>query len=284
MAEATPDASVDPKPEAGSEPAEATPSHDKGDLEARLRAEPDFAVNEYKKLQGAFSRTQQQMKTAEQAVEVARMLGNGDIEAGARLASEHLANYSRVLQDPRMAKAVGRFLETGRALPDDGLDLDVEPEEDPQTKEIRELRETVARLEGSSAKTEMRSHLESFFQSEMGEVLSPEEKGGVLEHLNVKIGELERLPDGRKQLRNLNGKTIRLLAMSWLDELGKLAEVGERIHLRKLEQKKGAATDVPSGISSEAAKGAPEFKSAREALEHAAREYGVDLFKPPVGR
>ncbi len=267
----------DGKPDEGTASDPGTP--DKGDFEARLRNEPDFAIAQFKEAQSALTKAQQRLKQGEWLIQAAEQVGSGDLKAGAITLQEHIVNHSKLLGDQRMSKMIRGYLETGQVPDDYGVDQDLDTnEEDPLRTELQELRSTVARLESHSAKSELRTHVDAFFQSPIGKELTDEEKSSVMEHLTDQLSKWEKTPDGRRQLSTIQPKTIRLLALAHLDETDKLEEIGERVHLRKSEERRGRATDVPSGVAS--GRGTePETKgmNVAEIMRQAARRYGIDL-------
>lgn len=279
----TPDPGPGIEAEAGaaaSAEAEGRPQQgdNRSDYLGRIRNEPDFAVDEVRKLKSELDKTRastSQLGDLHRAVE---LIGQGDVGSGAQVAYQRLLEYSNLLSDRKAAAVIERFRETGRwpGVEDDYLGSEPEPE-DPKEAELRSLRDTVQRLEGRSAQVELRSHLDSFFGSDpIGSVLDAEEKKEVFTKLESQFRTWAGTDMGRAQLRNMTQDTVATIVTDHLRRTGKLLEVAERSHLRKLDKRKGAATDGPSGVSSSGAEPA-EFKNVKDALLFAAKKYGVDL-------
>lgn len=265
-----------------------TPEYDKGDLEARLRNEPDFAVQEYKKLQSTLSREQQRNKQLAKLAQAAQIVGGDNLEAGADALLGYVERQYRIEQDPTMKKYVEEWLNTGQVPSMKGEDLDAdETYLTPEEKKIRDLEETVAQLRQrvdstdlKTARGEIQTRVKEFFNSDIGQYLNDEEKAEIFRSFERQFDQWSATHQGRQQLSNITPKTIRLIAADWLMEHDKFDEIGERKRLRKLEHRKSASTDGPSDVA--ARETGREGVSPKQVMVDLAKDLGIDLYKPLV--
>ena len=274
-------------PAAGSTPQ----THDKGNLEARLRSEPDFAVAEHKKAQRYIAELQQKtaesdkrLKSLDQIAKAAELVGNGNLETGASQLVTLADRGYRIENDPKMKQWYDKYV-SGGAVPET-QNSDTDEYLTPEQKEVRELRQTVETLrgqvgqnQGRQAVLEMQGHIESFFEAdELGKAIDGSLRGEMFKAMCQQIDTWSKTPDGRRQMATFDSESIRLIALNHLTKSGKLYEVAERARAIK-EGVMPMGADVPR-ISGMATEEIPDFSgphAARRALEFASKKYGVKL-------
>lgn len=263
-----------------------TPEYDRGDLEARLRNEPDFAVQEYKKLQAALSREQQRGKQLSKLAQAAQLVGGDDLEAGVDALFGYVERQYRIEQDPTMKRYIEDWINTGR-VPQVQREDPYEDEQflTPEEKKIRELEDTVTQLRNQvdstavkTARQEIQGHIKSFFDTKIGKALTEEERADVFRAFDRNFEQWAKTPQGRQQLANMNAHAVNVIAYNWLGENDKLLEIGERISRMKDEHRKSASTDGPTGVAArETGKNGVDPK---QMMLEMARDLGIDLYRP----
>jgi hypothetical protein len=279
----------------GAASASATPAgtgqpYDKGNFEARVRNEPDFALAEVKKMQSYIAELQKKggeyesrMKAISPLTSAAELVGNGNLEAGATQLVNLADRGYRIENDPKMKQWYESYVSGGKVpTTPDTSDEYLTPEQ----RELRELRQTVESLrasqgavEGRTQVMQMQGHIESFFESdELGRAIDGSLRPELFKAMNSQFEAWARTPQGRQQLSSLDGESVRLIALSHLTKNGKLYEVAERARALK-DGAVLAGADVPS-ISSMATEEMPDFSGpqrALRALQYSAKKYGVKL-------
>lgn len=263
-------------------------TYDKGNFEARIRNEPDFAIAEIKKQQAYIADLQKKagevevrMKALAPLSSAAELVGNGNLEAGATQLVNLADRGYRIENDPKMKKWYESYVSEGK-IPEtaDTSDEYLTPEQ----REIRELRQTVESLrtqssnvQGEQAVLKMQNHIESFFESdELGRAIPDQQRAELFKAMNGQFDAWSKTPQGRQQLQSLDGESVRLIALNHLTKSGKLYEVAERARALK-EGVVPEREEVPR-ISSMATEEMPDFSGpgrAKRALEYAAKKYGV---------
>lgn len=266
----------------------AEPAYDKGDYDARISNEPDFAVNEVKRLTSELTKAQQSTKAAERFLSMADAVAPGNRDAGVQILEDAIAKQSRIASEPRAKKVFDDWLNGGK-LPD-AMDADAQAASDDlfgqdieNSSVIRELRQELASLRGQTAQQSAQANLKEFFEGdEVGKALSTEERGEVLNQI---MGSIQRAQSSGQSslLNNLTSETVRTIAADWLTKSGKLGEVGERIARARAEAKNAAATGEPSPIGTGLPTGTNYDKMPlAKAVEAFAKENNVNLWEPKV--
>jgi hypothetical protein len=250
-------------------------SQPKGDsLEQRIRTDPDFAVDQYKRVKGESTKLYQQTKKYEAITRIADQLG------GAEVASQLLNEYAAVSQSADVARirehyrSHGTLPTTSSTRTDDTTDEDVY--KDPQTLEIESLKRDLADVRNSISQTKGVLGKQSVMS--MLDKLREEYPDGFEEHvlpkLETNFADWERTPQGRELLASINYDQLKTVAARAVFD--NLDAIAEKRYTRVLEAKKRAATGAGSqtmstGREPVAGKG---HKNALDALSEFRRRYG----------
>lgn len=248
---------------------------DPGDYLARIRAEPDFAVEQIREKDRKVTEISQRQKELQK--KLGSLSGVIDQLGGGDGVYQQLARLDRFLGNPALRKTLEHYERTGTlpASGQDGYGMDPEPE-DPQMKAISELQHKITQLEsqisqtrgsvGKQSVTAALGRLRDEFPDYFDSIIRP--------HMDTQFEEWERNPAGREILSTLGYDQLRKLAFVAIGEAGKLEELGEKVHLRKLENLKRSATGAPGTTLTTGRESRPASKhsSAREALEEFERQ------------
>ena len=265
--------------------APAAPAYDKGDYDARIANEPEFAKGEVKRLTTELLELQKSSKATETFLDMAKTVSPGNPEAGVQTLVEAIRRQSQIANDPKMSKLVNEWLNGGK-FPDE---LDAGTADDPFAEDInnssavQELRKELAATKGLAAQQMAQSNLRDFFDStDEGKALTPEEQGEVLSEIQGSIQRAQQ--QGQTQyLDNLSQETIRTVVANWMSRTGKLGEIGERIARARAEAKNAASTgEPPSSIGTGVETETKYSNKLSEAVAQFAKEQGVDLWNPKV--
>lgn len=266
--------------QAGGAPHDAT-TPDPGDFEARLRTEPEFAVQEFKKQQSRASQLAAKIQQAELAIKIAEEMGRGDVSAGSKGLLQEIMSYQQMQRDPNLGPLIQRYL-SGQPLDGigatDSADRDhyAEPE-DPIRREIESIRGTLTRHDTQLLRNRLDKELDQFMRGPIGSHLTSEEKAGFLQSLDTQFQTWSRSEEGRTALQNIGTNTMFSLACTHLGQQ-KLLEIGGRDARARSEQLRTRETDSPPSIRGNA--GGPSYKGniyeiASQALADAKRKYGA---------
>lgn len=261
-------------PEPASEPAKTQQDFDPGNFEQRFKHDPEFAWQEFRKIQSSGSRLQSTLDKHKTAIQVAEALGGGDPERGGQEMLQRAQLIEQMLQDPKLSRVLTHFSQTGKApdmwdLEESGGSDDDVPEH--LQKELSELRQTVTRFGETTAQQTVKSELNEFFNKGLGQYLEPQERSELLDSMMQQCKTWAATPQGRQVLQHLGEKQIKLMATNFLTERDLLEKVGERMALQKARERGEMATDSPSSVGTSELDNVPEFKSATEALRWAQR-------------
>ena len=277
MAEPEPGTPVaDGAAEAAAGDAQGQGTADPSDFKSRFIAGGDWAWDEFKKVQSQKDQSFSKLADAKLAVEIAEVLGNGDVKAGADAALEQLQLYQRAVQDPAMKKVLDHFSQTGNVSGHGDLGGDVSDEEyvEPAVKALQEriaqLTSTVAGLSGQTAEQSFKGSLDTYFTDGDGQWLEPDERKALFTDIEGRV---------RTAGRPLTSAEVELLSTEYLRRNDLVVKIGERMHLQKLRQRGDLATDVPSsigpsGVDDLLPPSAFKDKSASEALAYARNKFG----------
>lgn len=256
---------------------EPTGGYDKGNLKERFLNEPDFAWDEYRKVQSHASQQEAKVQKVASLVNAAELLGNGDASVGSQQLLGLVDKAYRIDSDPAIKARVDGIL-NGTAPAEPTGDEYVDPDE-----EIRSLRQTVQELqnrtqsnEGEVLRTKVDRGFESYFRNNpFGTVLTAEERNELVDHVQSQVTGWLSNPNTRSAATGFNDKTVGTIATAWLEgKDGKLAELAGRMSQQKERQRQGFSTEVPSSVPSGAARDPSEFKDAAEAFRYAKERWG----------
>ena len=257
----------------GSGAAGANPSGD--DFEAKVRANPDFAVNQVKEWQRRADQAAQQGKTLTEWLGPLRQYMDAGNVSGSDIAS-HLDQYLRVVSDPSKKQAFDRLLNGGPVQTDSNT-TDDELYLTDEEKEIRSLKQELAALKGqvtqqssSQGQQALIGHLGSV-SAEMG--LNDEQKQTALKAIQQQVqswaaqGDMGQraiaslsTPDGKRQVQTLVIQTLGWDAA--------MANAKAQL-LQNKDVRQALGTDSPSGNLPSTAEPIPEIKSTLDALKFA---------------
>jgi hypothetical protein len=252
----------------------------RGDYDARLRSDPDFALAEVKKAQRELHQYQSKFKELEPVVNA---LGGSEEVMG------HLRRWNAALSNAEMQEIITKFEQTGSLPPglrksiadSDGAD---DPDmDDPWTKELRErdnllqaLQSEVRSLRSERGVEKVRGFFDKFGDEYN---LSDEMKQDLGDEMSKLADGWAKDPNGLNVLKSMNYETFASLA---LGKLGKdrLREAMLRGGDSAADQRASAATDGPGGVRTSAKGGEPAELSPVDAFKQACREFGWDPNKP----
>lgn len=207
--------------------------------EQRLRSDPDYAVDQYKRIKGESTKLYQKTKAYEPITKIADQLG------GADRAAEFLMEYAALAQHPEVAKMREHYrlhgtLPTATATrTDDTLD---DPYQDPQDVRINELKSQLAMMESKLSRTEgtigkqaIMGHF-STLKAKYPEAFEPYIMPAMTEWMEKQ----ELTPQGRSLLNTVNFDQLDTIASKIVTQ--HLDEIAEKRYARRLEEKKRAST------------------------------------------
>lgn len=266
-------------------PTKTTP--DRGDYEARLRGEPEFAVEEVKRLQRKEVELSGRMKPLERIEKWAAASDDPNAITEALLEAAELRH--RIQSDVTLSEIVDRRL-NGEEIPtmaDQNVNEEfLTPEEKRMSDELQALREDNARLTKEvgdvstrTATDRMSNEVDNFFETDaFAAKMTSEEKREAAQALLKQSREWSKTPEGRRSLSSLDEDGIAVVVLGHLRKTGKLKEIGERMSASRNERVGSYETDGPSSDSA-LTEPAKDFKDRpiHEAMEHALQKYGVRL-------
>ena len=283
-----PGAGGGPKPDGEAAPAEPSraeaeplepsvpedpPGRGSGDYLARVRAEPEFAVDQVREKDRTIGRIGGEAaalrKRWESLDPMYERLG------GAAGILDLLTQYNNLLGNKSMAETVNAYLQSG-TLPggtrDDSGRLEDEPDLDRFRGQIQNLESKVQDLTGRVGK----HGLDRMFEKLQGEFrqdwtdLAPR----LQEHLD-RIGQN---PAGREVLNAMDYDTLQTVALKLLYGSSEdRARRGERDYLRSLEAKRRAATDEPSRVPTSGRETPKAAASFGDAFRNFTQETGLPV-------
>lgn len=259
---------------------------DKGDFEGRLRQGGDFAVEQVKNAQREATRLQAKYKDIDPVIDA---VGGGDA------LMNHLRRLNTLVSNPAMRTVIEQFETTGtvpakqngatRPTPAGADDADDDSFEEPWTRDLAALRQENATLRadlnsvrGERGVEKVRDNLTKFVEEFP---LGDDDRKALADALVDQARKWSTSAQGLEVLKNTSDyTTFRTLA------LGKLpTDAIERAVLARKQvaasRRTAAATDVPSGVRTQARE-APADMTGAQAFEEACREFGLDPRKPLV--
>jgi hypothetical protein len=248
-----------------------------GDLEARLRTDPEFAVKEYKKLQSDHGRLTSRLQQLKQAEDVARAVGGGDVKAGSEALSGYAQYGYQIQQNSQLNEVVQRALQTG-ALPETQTastqveDEYVDPEVQSLRNEIQGLKQMLGSVQTDTSFSKVKTLANDFRETDIGQALTNEEWNELVGSWEGNVKTWASAPNGTELLRGLSKEQLRVMALNHFDQKGQLQEIYGRIAAGKDANRQRFSTEGPGEIGGESAV-RPEFGSVLEAFEHAKRQY-----------
>ena len=230
---------------------------DKGNFGERFRADPEWAMEQFKQQQSRADSASAKLEKLASLQSAAELVSPGDLGAGAQRLLALMDVGYRIEQDPSMKALVEKWQTTGQAPqanPDAG-DAYTDPDE-----EIRTLKQTIQQLEGrvngmggEVLNQQVRSSLDAYFQKdEIGRLLNADERGKVIDSIQSQVGAWQRDPNARGTLQGFNEKTVDLLATNWIKgQEGKLRELATRMRDESTQRRRAFSTDSPGGLAAE---------------------------------
>ena len=223
-------------------------SQPQGDaLEQRIRSDPDFAYDQYRRVKGESTKLYQRIKANEAILKIADQLGGADVAAGL------MGEYAAVAVSPEVAR-IREYYKLHGTLPpasstrnDDTLD---DVYKDPQQVELESLRAELGQLRATVSDT--RANIGKQGVRSMLTQLKNDYPDGfeefILPKFESSFAEWDKTPSGREVLASLTLDQMKSIANMAIGE--NLDAISEKRHLRILEQKKKATTGVPSQVMS----------------------------------
>ncbi len=255
----------------------------KGDFEARLRQGGDFAIEEVKKAQRELSRLQQKVgKEVEQVV---------DAVGGKDALMAHLRRLNTLVSDPNMKMVIEQYERTGqlpKTLNGNGKPTASIPTEDdfeePWTPALREaqqqveaLRAELSSLRGERGVETVRANLAKFREEFP---LDDADWADLNQALIQQAQQWGTTAQGLQALKNTSDyTTFRALALGKLtkDQLWKARSREEQL---RAGNRAAAATDSPSGVTTQARGDQSAPLSVKDAFIQACKDVGHDPWKP----
>lgn len=230
-------------PDAGASSADNGLSQDQ-QYEARLRSDPEFAVEQVKKFRSENTKLFQKNRSMSPLEKIVEQAG------GAEKAAGWIHEYDAVLKDPRVAKSVEHYRRTG-TLPIDQSSAETFNDDggyvSPEQKRIDELEAKLNAVANQVSNTQFAVGKQAL-TSMLGQIKSEMPDGFddyIAPYLQAKFEEFERNPEGRVLLSNLNIEQLRAIAgRAVYDNLKPIAEKTQR---RQLEALGRRSTGEPSG-------------------------------------
>lgn len=237
-----------------SDPGTSTPA-EPGNYEAKIRADPEFAVSQVKAADTRVNRANDEVKKIRERYSaldpVVEQLGG----AG-RLMSE-LQDYAVLVSNPGMNRIIQQFKTTGRVPTEDdfGYEGDTPEESTVAAAEVQAIKTEMARLQaqlnGQAVKTG-KDTIVSFLK-ETAETYPDHFETLIRPALEEQFESWEHDPAGRQLLQNISRPQLEQALGGVLYQTGALTEIGKAAYLREQRAKAGAATDAPSGTLTSAA-------------------------------
>ena len=253
-------------------PVQANP----GDFDARVRQGGDFALDQVKNAQRELSRMKGKFKDLEQIV---------DAVGGSEQLLGHLRRLNTLVSNPDMRGAIERFEQTGQlsAKPSkDADDDDADEIEEPWTRDLSKSQQEVAalRAELNALRGERGvEKVQGFFKTFYDEFpLADDSRTKLAEQLEKQARQWAGDAQGLNVLKSMDYQTFRALALGKLTKDEIWAARTREDELRR-GAKASAATDVPSGVRTQA-KEVPATLSPHDAFIQACREFGHDPYRP----
>lgn len=242
------------------------------DYDARIRSDPEFAVDQVKKMKSENTKLFQKQKSYEAITAVADQLG------GAEPARQFIYEYDSILKHPDVKRVVDHYRANGvlpttsEKRPESNTEFD-EMYPDPQAQELTALRTKVNQLEQQVSQTRgavgkqqigaMLSHLKTEYPDGFDEYLLPA--------LSEQFSNWDKTSQGRDLLATLNYDHLKTIAgRAFMDNRD---AIYERIHERKLDELKRGATGAPAGNLSTGREMRPHASNKSVSALEALREF-----------
>jgi len=257
-------------PDTGTATNGASTSYDKGDIEARLRNEPDFAVEQHKANQREITRLkdmEKRLETFQPLVNAVETISPGDPAAGVNQLFGLVDTGFKVTQDPGLQDLVTNY-KPGSASQENGMETSDEfltPEE----KQIRELQGQVQaltqRLDNTGSQvtnTALGAHFDQFFRGDLGRSLSQEERAEAINVVKNQVMAWNKSDAGREQVNRLDADMVDLLVHNHLRQKGQLGDVYGRMSANK-----NGANPLPDGPGVGTLQSEPDLDPNASALD-----------------
>lgn len=260
---------------------------DRRDFEARLRTDPEFAVEQFKKQQSAFTKAQQELQQVRGKVKTLEPWI--DSLGGAEQVLHHLGRLGAIQQNARMRQIVEEWERTGSVpvgaatAPTDAATDDQFL--DPMEREVRDLRreleDKIARLEESQSRTQAttaRSNIKTFIDAAFAQhpYATAELRSEVLGELEQNIAKWDRDEAGRQFLSRLSQEDIAKFVNSQLWSTPERQKANARRLLQmEAEAKRATATSAAAPVQTNGREVSTAAKNATDAIRDAMREVGV---------
>lgn len=234
------------------------------DYVARLKAEPDFAVEQVQHFQSAASKAEAQLRSVQEKLgPLTNLIDQG---VTGNVLAQAISEYQALAQDPQISKAIQAFRETGevRLSPQprsNGSEQNVEDEDvyltdteramkqqiEAQNQQLVELRQMVSQTSQNFGVQSLSQHLEKVFTDYN---LQGERADKVRDSITQQVQQWQNAGEaGRKAIADLQRpegrSTVELLVTKALGRDG-LLEIAKEQLLREGKVRAGMETDGPS--------------------------------------
>lgn len=260
-------------PASVADPGAEAPTEAKPDPFAHVKAGGEEALAAYKALQSKFDR---ERAKASRFKALEDLLETGvDASTIRNLVSE----YVNVRQNPAMAQAIQRFLETGVPItaqqPQSDPWAEPEPEPDPTKLEVERLRRELTELHGQTSVQKVRGFVDKFFEEHP---LPDDVRGEVLSRVMGQMESWSKNDQGVQILKTMNYDTFSALARGRMST-DEIKQVGMELARRDAMSKQRMATGSPSPVGTNGRE-TPAKLSPLDAFREAFRQFGQDPHKP----
>lgn len=276
-------AAVDPS----TQPAPSEPGDDRGNYEARLRSDPDFALAEVKKFQAAKDRIEaesrgraEKFRTLEPWVD---QLGGPDAVLG------HLQRLGQLQGHPKMRELIEAFEKTGSVPAAGATDSapDADPYLDPVERKLRDvegemlrLREQLSRSESRQSKEGLKGHMARLFSEHP--YLTDDEKVRIAAQIDTQVRQWDQTEEGRKLIGQITYDSLKYVAAPVL--LDNLESIGERAYQRKMSQKRAASTEAAAPVQPNGREVSPKAQGSLDAIKEFMRANNLTELVPRASR
>ncbi len=280
---AAPAAAESSTPAATTEPAE-----DRGDYEARLRSDPEFAVAEVKKFQAAKDRIEAESRG--RAEKFRTLEPWVDQLGGANAVLGHLQRLGQLQGHPKMREMIEQFERTGSVpvtgATDSSSDAD-SPYLDPVERKLREvegemlrLREQLSRSESRQSQEGLKAHLSRLFSEHP--YLTDDEKVRIASQVENQVRQWDQTEEGRKLIGQITYDSLKYVAAPVL--LENLESIGERAYQRKMTQKRAASTEAVAPVQPNGREVSPKAQGSLDAIREFMRQNNLTELVPKASR
>jgi hypothetical protein len=241
---------------------------------ARVREDPDFAVEQVKNAQREVSRMKTKLGPVEQLVDA---VGGPDVLEGA------LRRFNAILNNPAMARMIQEYEQTGNVptagrVAAEASDDDADDYEEPWDKSVRPVAQELQSLKGELSKLRGERGVEKvqgFFREFRDEFpLGGDEWQEFTTAMAKQARDWANSEQGLSVIDGMTYQTFRSLGLAKLSK-EQMKAAFDREAQQRSEAKAASATDGPSGIGTTGRESPAEFQSAHDAFLEACKREGI---------